>query len=67
MTPDFFFAVVFVILIPLAIICSGCVVADTILAILNFHDAHFRPCEPAEQEIEIEQEADDTGEVTEND
>ena len=48
MTPDFFFAVVFVILIPLAIICSGCVVADTILAILNFHDAHFRPCEPAE-------------------
>ena len=50
MTPDFFFAVVFVILIPLAIICSACVVADTILAILNFHDAHFRPCEPAEQE-----------------
>lgn len=55
MTPDFFFAIVFVILIPLAIICSGCVVADTILAILNFHDAHYRPCEPAEQEQEQEQ------------
>ena len=54
MTPDFFFAVVFVILIPLAIICSGCVVADTILAILNYHDAHFRPCEPAEQGQEAE-------------
>ena len=65
MTPDFFFAVVFVIVIPLAIICSGCVVADTVLAILNFHDAHFRLCEPAGQEQE--REVEDIGEVIEND
>ena len=56
MTIDFFFAVVFIVLIPLAIICTACVVGDTIIAILNYHDARYTRMKCLQEQTYIEQE-----------
>ena len=56
MTADFFFAVVFIVLIPLAIICTACVVGDTVLAILNYHDARYTRLQYTQEQADLEQE-----------
>ena len=67
MTADFFFAVVFVILIPLAIICTACVVGDTVLAILNYHDARYTRLQYTQEQANLEPQEETQEEVKTDD
>ena len=67
MTADFFFAVVFVILIPLGIICTACVVADTILAIINHHDARYTRLQYTKEQADLEPQEETQEEVKTDD
>ena len=73
LSADFVFTVIFVILVPLALICSTCVVADTVLAYIRHREERCWNCmygqtrqepepEPVPEETEDELEKTETEE-----
>ena len=58
MTPEFVFTVIFVLLIPCVLICTTCVIADTVLAIVKHFEYKCYLCnvnkEVEEKSIELE-------------
>lgn len=44
LSADFVFTVIFIVLVPLAVICSACVVADTVLAYIRHHEERCWNC-----------------------
>ena len=58
LSADFVFTVIFIILVPLAVICSACVVADTVLAYIRHHEERCWNCMYAHNANESEPETD---------
>lgn len=59
LSADFVFTVIFIVLIPLALICSACVVADTVLAYIRHHEERCWNCRyEIAQDLEHEQETE---------
>lgn len=54
LSADFVFTVIFIVLIPLALICSACVVADTVLAYIKHHEERCWNCMYGQNEPEPE-------------
>ena len=59
LSADFVFSVIFVILVPLAIICSACVVADTILAFIKHREERCWNCRNELLRNELESDPED--------
>ena len=59
LSADFVFSVIFVIVVPLAIICRACVVADTILAFIKHHEEHCWNCRNELLRNELESDPED--------
>ena len=66
LSADFVFTVIFIVLIPLALICSACVVADTVLAYIRHHEERCWNCMRAQTMQEPEPEAEPEPEKTED-
>lgn len=64
LSADFVFTVIFIVLIPLALICSACVVADTVLAYIKHHEERCWNCIYGQRNPEPEA---DPEELEEND
>ena len=71
LSADFVFTVIFIVLIPLALICSACVVADTVLAYIRHREERCWNCvhwqKDPEPEADPEREQEPETEKNEHD